>query len=79
MLAIVAALCAQFDFVRIDLYEHAEQVYFGEFTFTPSAGTVITSSRAVRQRLNAAYRAGPLAARAYAELGGRPGLALNDR
>lgn len=59
MLAIVALLSVPFDYVRVDLYEQAGEVYFGEFTFTPSAGTVITSSSAVRTCLNRAYRAGP--------------------
>jgi hypothetical protein len=59
MLAVVDLLSAPFDYVRIDLYEHAGEVYFGEFTFTPSAGTVIASSSAVRSCLNLAYRTGP--------------------
>ena len=27
-----------FDFVRIDLYEHNDHVYFGEMTFSPASG-----------------------------------------
>jgi hypothetical protein len=39
MLEIAASLSAPFDFVRIDLYSIQEKVYFGEFTFAPTAGT----------------------------------------
>ena len=27
------------DFIRIDLYDTGDKVYFGEFTITPGAGT----------------------------------------
>lgn len=38
MIEISAQLSRGFDFVRVDLYDTPEGVYFGEFTFTPSAG-----------------------------------------
>jgi len=38
MIEIAAQLSRGFDFVRIDLYDTPQGVYFGEFTFTPSAG-----------------------------------------
>jgi hypothetical protein len=38
MIEISAQLSRGFDFVRIDLYDTPNGVYFGEFTFTPSAG-----------------------------------------
>ncbi|MCR5565556.1 MAG: glycosyltransferase [Clostridiales bacterium] len=38
MIAIAAELCKGFEFVRVDLYEHAGKVYFGEMTFTPASG-----------------------------------------
>jgi len=31
-------LCRSFDFVRVDLYEVNDKVYFGELMFTPGAG-----------------------------------------
>ena len=39
MLDIAQMLSAGFNFVRVDLYESAEQVYFGELTFHPESGT----------------------------------------
>src|SRR6185312_5625486 len=39
MIEIASRLSAPFDFVRIDLYNVHGRVYFGEFTFTPTAGT----------------------------------------
>ena len=30
-------LCSEFPFVRLDLYESCDKLYFGEFTFTPGA------------------------------------------
>lgn len=38
LLSAAKSLSAGFDFVRVDLYNVAGQVYFGEMTFTPSAG-----------------------------------------
>jgi hypothetical protein len=32
-------LAEGFDFIRVDLYDTADKVYFGEFTITPGAGT----------------------------------------
>ena len=38
MLSIASRLSEGFDFVRIDLYNLYGKIYFGEFTFTPTAG-----------------------------------------
>lgn len=38
MIEISAQLSRGFDFVRVDLYDTPDGVYFGEYTFTPSAG-----------------------------------------
>ena len=40
MITIATELCNGFDFVRVDLYEHAGKVYFGEMTFTPASGMI---------------------------------------
>ena len=40
MVQIAADLSQFFDFVRVDLYDSAEGIYFGEYTFTPAAGCV---------------------------------------
>lgn len=39
MIEIASQLSRGFDFVRVDLYDTDEGVYFGEFTFTPAAGS----------------------------------------
>lgn len=38
MIAIASKLSVGFGFVRVDLYDVNERVYFGELTFTPTAG-----------------------------------------
>ena len=38
MIEIAKILSADFDFVRVDLYEHNDKVYFGELTFSPWGG-----------------------------------------
>lgn len=38
MLAICERLSSDFDFVRVDLYQVEEEVYFSELTFTPDGG-----------------------------------------
>lgn len=38
MIEIAKTLAEDFDFVRVDLYEHNKKVYFGELTFTPAGG-----------------------------------------
>lgn len=40
VLDVAMALCADFDYVRVDLYAPDNQVYFGELTFTPGAGVL---------------------------------------
>ena len=38
MISLASRLSADFDFVRLDLYNLGGKIYFGEFTFTPTAG-----------------------------------------
>lgn len=38
MIKIARILSADFDFVRVDLYEYKDKVYFGELTFSPWGG-----------------------------------------
>lgn len=38
MIEIAKILSADFDFVRVDLYEYNDKVYFGELTFSPWGG-----------------------------------------
>lgn len=38
MIEIAKTLSADFDFVRVDLYEYKDNVYFGELTFSPWGG-----------------------------------------
>lgn len=38
MIELAERLSRQFDFVRVDLYNVHGRIYFGEFTFTPTAG-----------------------------------------
>ncbi len=37
MVYIAEQLSADFDFVRVDLYDTGKKVYFGELTFTPNS------------------------------------------
>lgn len=43
MLDVARALSADFDFVRVDLYEEGGHVWFGELTFSPAAGGVFNN------------------------------------
>ena len=38
MVEIAKILSEDFDFVRVDLYEYKDQVYFSELTFSPFGG-----------------------------------------
>ena len=38
MIRCAEALADRFDFIRVDLYDTNDKVYFGEFTITPGAG-----------------------------------------
>ena len=40
MIEISKTLSSDFDFVRVDLYEVNEKVYFGELTYTPESGVI---------------------------------------
>lgn len=46
MIATARALATPFDFVRVDLYDGSDGVYFGEMTFTPAASLGIAPSSA---------------------------------
>ena len=51
MVEVARALCAGFDFVRVDLYSVGPKVYFGELTCTPHQGyTKINNPRCQRLR-----------------------------
>lgn len=41
MKKIACVIAADFDFVRIDLYEYHDKVYIGELTFTPQGGQLV--------------------------------------
>ena len=40
MKKLAAELCKGFAHVRVDFYEVADKIYFGEMTFTPAAGNI---------------------------------------
>jgi hypothetical protein len=40
MISVASRLSAPFDFVRVDLYNIDGKIYFGELTFTPTAGGI---------------------------------------
>lgn len=46
MIAAAQALAASFDYVRVDLYNGSDGVYFGEMTFTPAASWGVAPSSA---------------------------------
>ncbi len=46
MITIAANLSKGFDFVRVDLYEINGKIYFGELTFSPSAGILYKHTEA---------------------------------
>ncbi len=50
------ALAAPFDYVRVDLYDAIDSVYFGELTFTPAASLGIAPSSAGCHRETATHR-----------------------
>ena len=52
MIAAARALSAPFDFVRVDLYDGADGIYFGELTFSPAAALGIAPSAAGVHRIN---------------------------
>lgn len=49
MVQIARVLSADFDLVRVDLYEYRDQVYFGELTFSPGGGQFMYSMEAVEK------------------------------
>lgn len=49
MLQIAQILSADFDFVRVDLYDVNGKVYFGELTFTPANGVMPSYCQALHQ------------------------------
>lgn len=44
MISAAQALAASFDYVRVDLYDGSDGVYFGEMTFTPAASVGVAPS-----------------------------------
>ena len=54
--AAARALAAPFDYVRVDLYDGMDGVYFGELTFTPAASLGISPSAAGCHRETATHR-----------------------
>ncbi len=56
MTAAARALAAPFDFVRVDLYDGADGIYFGELTFTPAASLGIAPSSAGCHRETPTHR-----------------------
>jgi hypothetical protein len=47
MIEIAGQLSRGFDYVRVDLYDTPQGVYFGEFTFTPNAGAATYSDEEI--------------------------------
>ena len=56
MMAAARALSAPFEFVRVDLYDGSDGVYFGELTFTPAASLGIAPAAAGDHAENATHR-----------------------
>ncbi len=56
MIAAARTLAAPFDYVRVDLYDGLDGVYFGELTFTPSASLGIAPSKDGSHRETATHR-----------------------
>lgn len=67
MIEIAAELSRGFDFVRVDLYDTPNGVYFGEFTFTPSAGACSYSDE--RIAIDMARRLRAVSAEQFAQNG----------
>lgn len=51
MLEIASAMSKPFDFVRVDLYDLPDGVYFSEFTFTPNASVLPFKDEAFSRKL----------------------------
>lgn len=56
MIAAARALSAPFAFVRVDLYDGSDAVYFGELTFTPAAALGIAPSAAGDHAVSETHR-----------------------
>ena len=56
MVAAARALSAPFAFVRVDLYDGTDGVYFGELTFTPAAALGIAPSSAGDHQVGDTHR-----------------------
>ncbi|TVV75362.1 ATP-grasp fold amidoligase family protein [Sphingomonas solaris] len=56
MIAAARALAESFDYVRVDLYDGADGVYFGELTFTPAASLGIAPSSEGCHRVSETHR-----------------------
>lgn len=57
--AYAGKLSEPFDFVRVDLYDGEDDIYFGEFTFTPGAGLTNFSDRRFDRWLLSQLRLAP--------------------
>lgn len=51
MINVAKKLSADFNFVRVDLYNIKGQIYFGEMTFTPGSGRFQFSPESINQKL----------------------------
>lgn len=56
MVAAARSLSAPFEFVRVDLYDGTDGVYFGELTFTPAAALGIAPSALGDHAVNPTHR-----------------------
>ena len=56
MIDAARTLAAPFDYVRVDLYNGLDGIYFGELTFTPSASLGIAPSKHGSHRVSATHR-----------------------
>jgi hypothetical protein len=59
MLQIAETLGADLDFVRVDLYDVGNRIYFGEMTSTPGGGFVRFSPQAMDEHLGRLWGTGP--------------------
>lgn len=58
MIDMARVLSKDFDFVRVDLYEYKDQVYFGELTFSPAGGILGTYTNEAIIEYGIIYRNG---------------------
>jgi hypothetical protein len=56
MLEVARKLAADFDFVRVDLYNLKGKIFFGELTFTPAGGRFVFSPSSWDKKLGAKWQ-----------------------